>query len=95
MHPVNDDYIVRYTHPSRFDFEPYGSIWKAFGDNDEYTLYIQVSEDPSEPKWITIGNFFEVSCREFIGESYFILACLKLYKLNEMKSLQEEVKKLN
>ncbi len=94
-HPKRDEYLVRYTHPSRFDCEPYGSIWKAFGDNDEYMLYIQVSHDTDEPKWIRISHFLEVAFHEFLEESDFIFNSLKLFKINEVRYLEEVVKKTN
>ena len=94
-HSGSEKYLVRYTHPSRYDFEPYGSIWKAFGDNDEYVLYIQVSDSPEEPKWIRISHFLEIAFHEFISSSDFIDDSLRLFKINEVRYLDEVVKKTN
>lgn len=89
----SDKYLVRYCHPTRFDFEPYGSIWKAFGDNDTYTLYIQVSDNAEDTRWLTLSSFLEIVCHEFLKDTEFIEDSLKLFKINESKYFEEIGKK--
>ena len=76
-----EDFILRYTIPTRYDKAPYGAICKVVTDGDKFDLYIQIASDKvEESHWLKIGDFLEAAFkREILEDPEFIQSCLKLY----------------
>lgn len=63
IQPQSTKVHCRITHPTRFEFERYGSLVKVVNDDDTADLYIQVSKDPECAQWITVSRLFaETEC---------------------------------
>lgn len=73
------DFLIKYSIPSKFCFEPYGTIWQQMHDGDAYTLFIQASKNPEEPDWQKMGDFLEKVFENKFGHDGFIEHCLKEY----------------
>lgn len=78
---MENDIILRYTIPTRYDKAPYGAICKVI-EEDKYEIYIQVaSDDVEENHWLKMGDFLEVAFKkEILTDKEFIKSCLELYK---------------
>ena len=67
--------IERFTNPSRHVQEPYSTLWI----NGE-SCFIQVSKDPENPNWLSIGDFLGVVFKGSIHNEDFISKCLTKYE---------------
>ena len=74
--------IVRYTHPTKYDQAPIGSLWKCIIDPTCTTIYIQVSNDSTKPQWLRIGAFFEDVFKQDLENRGFLIDCLSRYHRN-------------
>lgn len=79
--------MIRYSHPTKYDLAPYGTMWRAIGDEGRFELYIQVSDDQDNPTWVSIPAFFEKVFIDFTQDPKFMDECLILYKENVDKSV--------
>ena len=84
------EYLVRYSIPSRLEPAPFGTIWKAVGDNDNHELYIQVSKDDN-PQWLKVRSLLEKAFDNFLANESFIEACLALYLTTDNKEAQYKI----
>jgi len=75
--------VIKYSAPTKFCYEPYGQVWKQLHDNEEYSLYVQVSESQEDPCWITMGQFLEKSFHDSLSDEKFIQNCLSVFKENQ------------
>jgi len=80
--------ITRYSKPSRFDNQPYGTIIKVSMDSEEY--FVQISKDRDNPNWITLAKFFELAFGKYVHKKDFINKCLLLIEGQEL-NLKEEI----
>lgn len=75
--------LTRYTHPTKFDVAPYGTLWKEVNSSGDYSLFIQLGKDISETNavnWVGIGAFLETAFKESLLKPEFINKCLELYE---------------
>jgi hypothetical protein len=50
--------LIRYGKPSKYDHAPYGTPCKVVNAlSDDFTLYLQVSDNEENPVWHEIGIF--------------------------------------
>ena len=77
MNDVQRNVLIRYSAPTKFCSAVWGQIWKCMHDNDEYSLYIQVSRNPEEPIWLKMGDFLEKAFANRIFDETFITPLLQ------------------
>lgn len=72
--------MIRYTAaPTKYDIAPYGTLC-ALHLNDDGTdrrLYIQVSQDESDPHWITVEELVVQAYKHLFDNPCFLQDCLK------------------
>jgi hypothetical protein len=78
--------LIKYSIPTKFDKGAYGLQWSSFKEDQGVTHYIQVSEDPENPEWITFGEFFETILSDDILDLTVAEMYLNIYK-NKTNSL--------
>jgi hypothetical protein len=61
---------IKYKAPSRYDMAPYGQIWKVIGENNESTVWVQVSK-VEEPNWLNITSLFNGNLQELLRTGEF------------------------
>lgn len=73
--------LDRYVPPTRFECQPYGTIWVVNEESeDEYTYYIQISRIEDQPEWITAAELFDRMYKKYYEEnSDLLLDVLHLY----------------
>ena len=71
--------LIKYSVPSKFCFENYGTLWKQMHDGDAYTLFIQTSKNHEEPDWQKMSDFLVKVFESKFEHSGFIEHCLKEY----------------
>jgi hypothetical protein len=55
---VNNDILVRYGEPSKYDHGPYGAICKVIkAATEQFDIYVQLSQHESNPQWHFVGAF--------------------------------------
>jgi hypothetical protein len=60
-------YIIRHSAPSDLDQNPYGTICKVIEHHDDnYDIYLQVSEDEEAPQWELLGSYHQHTVLEYI-----------------------------
>jgi hypothetical protein len=69
-------HIIRYTPPSKYDIEPFGSVCRVMESEKLMDLYIQTSKDVQTPIWMPIGAFLEMVFEKEIQQEVFIKECL-------------------
>jgi hypothetical protein len=79
--------LVRYTHPTKFEIAPYGTIWKAMED-DKHMLFIQLGKEENV-NWVKMGDFLEGIFGKIIGEEEFIEGCLYLFESTSDKEYKD------
>ena len=78
----------KFSAPTRYDQGKYLERWVSYRDDGEPQSYIQVGEDPENPRWITLAQFY-ITC--FMEEDeLFIYECALLFHANENKLLQKK-----
>lgn len=77
---VNNEIVIRYTAPGRYDVAPYGTICKVIGDGDSSELFVQLSEDLDAPSWMTMAKMFEGVFSRFIDKQDFVSRCSLVLK---------------
>lgn len=70
-------FLIRYNAPTKLCAAPYGQIWQCMHDNEEYSLYIQVSRVPEEPVWLKMGDFLEKAFAHQLFNETFIAQLLQ------------------
>lgn len=75
----SQEMLIKYSVPSKFCFEHYGTLWKQMHDGDAYTLFIQVSKNTEEPDWHKMSDFLEKVYKDQFDNVSFIAGCLKIY----------------
>jgi hypothetical protein len=75
----DEKFKERYTIPTRFDSEPFGTIVKCIGDNNDYEFYVQLSKDQANANWQKVRYLLEKTFQEFFFNATFIEECLKIY----------------
>jgi transposase len=70
--------LVHYTPPTKLELAPHGSIWKAIGDNDTYTFFIQIGT-LENINWIRLGDFLEKTFEKNFEDKDFLKMCLEQY----------------
>lgn len=76
----NERILIRYTHPTKFEEAPYGTLWKEMNSSGGYTLFIQMGKDTVN--WVGIGVFLEMVFKNSLLEPRFIDHCLEVYERN-------------
>jgi hypothetical protein len=74
--------LIRYTPPTKHDYQPYLSRWFNHKEEGTVDVYIQLSEDANMPHWLSMGEFLNVSFSDMFEDEKFIKECLLLYKTN-------------
>lgn len=82
---------TKFGAPTKYDTEPYKTIWKQQLDNG-IQWYIQVSKDKNSPIWISIGEFFTKIYQSCLGDGLFIEEQMDLFEKTE-ESNKEDIKK--
>jgi len=73
--------IEKYTKPTMFDDQPYGTIVMVCDEEQEdCKYYIQISKDENKPKWIISSEFFDIIFCQQIHDTMFMQDCLKKFK---------------
>lgn len=67
-----------YTIPKKHTPAPFGTICKVIGNDNEETLYIQLSEDKSCANWQLMSFFMDKVFKRFYNDQQFITECLKI-----------------
>jgi hypothetical protein len=73
----------KYNAPTKFDREPYGTIWQVFDENNYGLFYLQVSDSEDTPEWITYGTLLESAFDDSLYSDKFINEVLELYKIKK------------
>lgn len=71
-----NDFIIRYSAPTKYDKEPIGTIYKIVKDDKSFDYYIQISHQEAEPKWESIGDFLTLAFKNSLHNKEFIANCL-------------------
>jgi hypothetical protein len=79
MQSQSIEILIKYTHPSAYDFHPYATQWLLVNDTEK-EMFIQLSEDDSHPQWERMGDVLETAFFDFMGNKEFMDECLRLYK---------------
>lgn len=74
--------LIKYTHPTPYDYHPYGTLW-LFMEQSNQQMYIQLSEDENDPMWLRMGFFLETIFEDLFKNKEFINQCLRLDKDKE------------
>jgi hypothetical protein len=83
---MEEKFKERFTIPTRYDSEPFGTIVKFIGENDSYELWIQLSKDEKIADWKKVRYLLEETFKDLLTDSEFINACLGIYNGNENKN---------
>ena len=86
--------IVRHTIPSKYDSAPFGTICQANIGDEDYQLYIQLSES-EESQWEPMGFLLEKAFESVLQDEEFIKELLFLIGTNEDQSFANIAKILN
>jgi hypothetical protein len=76
---IMQEILIKYSVPSKFCLEPYGTIWKQMHDGEAYTLFIQAGINAEEPDWQKMSDFLEKVFEDKFDDANFIADCLKKY----------------
>lgn len=53
-----ENMLIRHGEPSKYDYSPFGTICKCIKTlNDEFEIYVQMSNDEESPQWERLGIF--------------------------------------
>ena len=73
-------HMQKYVAPTRLDFAPCGSVWEHLTDFPQGTLYIQISDNPEQPEWLSLGDLLATTFREKVTDTNFIKTQIKQYR---------------
>lgn len=59
---------------------PFGQMWRHYHEDTVGEYYIQLSQNPDEPKWIPIGFFLKEVFNKELESDAFIKECLHKYQ---------------
>jgi hypothetical protein len=63
------DHIIRHSPPSSLDQNAYGTVCKVIEHRDDnYDIYLQVSENEEIPKWEFLGSYTQHTDLEYIND---------------------------
>jgi len=73
--------LDRYVPPTRFECQPYGTIWVVNEESaNEYTYYIQISRIEDQPDWITVAELLNRLYKKYYeDDSDLLLSLLDVY----------------
>ena len=73
--------LDRYVPPTRFEFQPYGTIWVVNEESaNKYTYYIQISDIEDQPDWITVAELLNRLYKKYYeDDSDLLLSLLDVY----------------
>lgn len=83
----------RYAPPTPLDHRVYRSIWVYYKDNKEKNIYIQMSQDPHKPHWISYCKFLEIAFHHFFDNNDFMDLVTGLY-VNNHHDVLEKIKSI-
>lgn len=73
--------IEKFTKPTMFDDQPYGTIVMVCDEEQEdCKYYIQISNDENKPKWIISSEFFNIVFTKRINDDKFMQECLDRFR---------------
>lgn len=77
--------LDRYVPPTRFECQPYGTIWVVNEESaNEYTYYIQISRIEDQPDWITVAELLNRLYKKYYeDDSDLLLSLLDVYAKDE------------
>lgn len=77
--------LDRYVPPTRFECQPYGTIWVVNEESaNEYTYYIQISHIEDQPDWITVAELLNRLYKKYYeDDSDLLLSLLDVYAKDE------------
>jgi hypothetical protein len=64
--------VNRYSSPTRFCWEPFGTQWRLLQDDGTYITYIQLSKDPMNAYWVRYGELLERVFADKLADSQFM-----------------------
>lgn len=70
---------TRYTSPSRYSKEPYGTIIKVLNEDNEPTLWIQISKDMEHPEWVSAIDLYVRMHKEVFTNEEWVKQLFKEY----------------
>ena len=70
------DIIEKYNNPTKHVQANYGTIHR-----NESEYFIQVSKDPENPNWLTMGTFLVACFKDSFSNETFIKDCLATYDI--------------
>lgn len=74
--------VRRFSHPTKFSYEPYSTQWHVTRGHEPVICYIQISKDEEKPRWVRLGYLLEKVMLEKVEDIAFIEECIDKY-LNE------------
>lgn len=77
--------LKKYSAPTKFDKEPYGTQWSSFKEDEGVTHYIQVSDDCDAPHWISLGDFMVTAKGDWLLDLPTLNSYLQAYKDKQNK----------
>ena len=82
--------IEKFRTPTRYDLEPYGTIWQVKID-DMHDSFIQINKDRENSTWIRLGPFFEKTFDCMLDDALFVKECLNLYENQDPSSYMQDI----
>lgn len=79
--------LVKYSHPTMFDKEAAGTIYRCMNDSKDYDYFIQVNSNQDAPQWERVGTILEKAFEDFYSNGNFVTECLRLYSHQQEKPL--------
>lgn len=73
----------KFHYPTKFDTEPYGTIWKVIhNDNGGFELFVQMSDSDS-PDWVQLGDLLHEAYKNQIQNPTWLNITMELYKTSK------------
>lgn len=57
---MNNNFLERYTPPTKLDIAPYGTLYKEIKDDTDYAYYVQLNPTSDSADWKRLGSILEI-----------------------------------
>ena len=84
-----NEFKVRYSPPSKYDSETYGTIVQVVNDDKTFECYIQVSSEVDQPRWEPLGSFLAFAFKDLLHNPNFVAECLRLYNFETQLDIHD------
>ncbi len=71
--------LEQYRNLTKYDKAPLGTLCRVTKENDESSLYVQISSQSEEPEWIAVGRLLEKVFISSLDDDKFVLKCIKKF----------------